>query len=169
MDNVPTGNLQYLHIGAIVQGIVTYITKLYAIVKVDTIGCVLPTSEMTWSNKPRCNVKINDEIKAVVVKINDGQVMLSTKRLENNPWLNVTRNYVVGQILTCKIKAIQDYGVFVELEPGLDALYHRSEMDVLKDVKLKDLYNVGDSLTLEIGMIDAENRKLSMKSISKEE
>lgn len=255
MDSILTENVQSLHIGTIVQGKVTYITKLYAIVKVDTIKCVLPISEMTWSDKPRCNVKMNDEIETVVVKIEDGHVMLSTKRLENNPWNsvrlrykigdqlnvsvvnitgigafvelepgliglihkkqlsfglvknpndfvslgqtldaeiididynkqrislsilpflidpwdNVIQNYVVGQILTRKIKIIQDYGVFVELEPGLDALYHRSEMDVLKDVKLKDLYNVGDSLTLEIGMIDAENRKLSMKSLSKEE
>jgi ribosomal protein S1 len=58
--------------------------------------------------------------------------------------------------------------VFVELEPGLDALYHRSEMNVGKGKKMKDLYNVGDSLTLEISMIDAENRKMSMKTPSKE-
>ena len=254
MDNILNDNVQSLHVGTIVQGKVTYITKLYSIVIVDTIKCVLPTSEMTWSDKLRCNVKMNDEIQAVVVKIENGQVMLSIKRLENNPWDNlqlrykigdqlkvsvvnitdigafvelepglrglihkkqlsfglvndpndfvslgqtldaeiieldnnkrrislsilpflinpwdnVTQNYVVGQILTRKIKVIQDYGVFVELEPGLDALYHRSEMNVSKGKKMKDLYNVGDSLTLEISMIDAENRKMSMKTPSKE-
>ena len=254
MDNILNDNVQSLHVGTIVQGKVTYITKLYSIVIVDTIKCVLPTSEMTWSDKLRCNVKMNDEIQAVVVKIENGQVMLSIKRLENNPWDNlqlrykigdqlkvsvvnitdigafvelepglrglihkkqlsfglvndpndfvflgqtldaeiieldnnkrrislsilpflinpwdnVTQNYVVGQILTRKIKVIQDYGVFVELEPGLDALYHRSEMNVGKGKKMKDLYNVGDSLTLEISMIDAENRKMSMKTPSKE-
>lgn len=254
MDNILNDNVQSLHVGTIVQGKVTYITKLYSIVIVDTVKCVLPTSEMTWSDKLRCNVKMNDEIQAVVVKIENGQVMLSIKRLENNPWDNlqlrykigdqlkvsvvnitdigafvelepglrglihkkqlsfglvndpndfvslgqtldaeiieldnnkrrislsilpflinpwdnVTQNYVVGQILTRKIKVIQDYGVFVELEPGLDALYHRSEMNVGKGKKMKDLYNVGDSLTLEISMIDAENRKMSMKTPSKE-
>lgn len=254
MDNILNDNVQSLHVGTIVQGKVTYITKLYSIVIVDTIKCVLPTSEMTWSDKLRCNVKMNDEIQAVVVKIENGQVMLSIKRLVNNPWDNlqlrykigdqlkvsvvnitdigafvelepglrglihkkqlsfglvndpndfvslgqtldaeiieldnnkrrislsilpflinpwdnVTQNYVVGQILTRKIKVIQDYGVFVELEPGLDALYHRSEMNVGKGKKMKDLYNVGDSLTLEISMIDAENRKMSMKTPSKE-
>lgn len=254
MDNILNDNVQSLHVGTIVQGKVTYITKLYSIVIVDTIKCVLPTSEMTWSDKLRCNVKMNDEIQAVVVKIENGQVMLSIKRLENNPWDNlqlrykigdqlkvsvvnitdigafvelepglrglihkkqlsfglvndpndfvslgqtldaeiieldnnkrrislsilpflinpwdnVTQNYVVGQILTRKIKVIQDYGVFVELEPGLDALYHRSEMNVSKGKKIKDLYSVGDSLTLEISMIDAENRKMSMKTPSKE-
>ena len=254
MDNILNDNVQSLHVGTIVQGKVTYITKLYSIVIVDTIKCVLPTSEMTWSDKLRCNVKMNDEIQAVVVKIENGHVMLSIKRLENNPWDNlqlrykigdqlkvsvvnitdigafvelepglrglihkkqlsfglvndpndfvslgqtldaeiieldnnkrrislsilpflinpwdnVTQNYVVGQILTRKIKVIQDYGVFVELEPGLDALYHRSEMNVGKGKKMKDLYNVGDSLTLEISMIDAENRKMSMKTPSKE-
>ena len=231
MDNILNDNVQSLHVGTIVQGKVTYITKLYSIVIVDTIKCVLPTSEMTWSDKLRCNVKMNDEIQAVVVKIENGLVMLSIKRLENNPWDNlqmrykigdqlkvsvvnitdngafvelepglrglihkkqlsfglvndpndfvslgqtldaeiieldnnkrrislsilpflinpwdnVTQNYVVGQILTRKIKVIQDYGVFVELEPGLDALYHRSEMNVGKGKKMKDLYNVGDS------------------------
>lgn len=254
MDNILNDNVQSLHVGTIVQGKVTYITKLYSIVIVDTIKCVLPTSEMTWSDKHRCNVKMYDEIQAVVIKIENGQVMLSIKRLENNPWDNlqlrykigdqlkvsvvnitdigafvelepglrglihkkqlsfglvndpndfvslgqtldaeiieldnnkrrislsilpflinpwdnVTQNYVVGQILTRKIKVIQDYGVFVELEPGLDALYHRSEMNVGKGKKMKDLYNVGDSLTLEISMIDAENRKMSMKTPSKE-
>ena len=254
MDNILNDNVQSLHVGTIVQGKVKYITKLYSIVIVDTVKCVLPTSEMTWSDKLRCNVKMNDEIQAVVVKIENGQVMLSIKRLENNPWDNlqlrykigdqlkvsvvnitdigafvelepglrglihkkqlsfglvkdpndfvslgqtldaeiielnydkrrislsilpflinpwdnVTLNYVVGQILTRKIKVIQDYGVFVELEPGLDALYHRSEMNVGIGKKMKDLYNVGDSLTLEISMIDAENRKMSMKTPSKE-
>ena len=254
MDNSSTENVQPLQVGTIVQGNVTYITKLYSIVKVDTIKCVLPTSEMTWGDKPRCNVKMNEDVEAVVVKIEDGQVMLSTKRLENNPWNsvksrykvgsqlkvsvvnitdtgtfvelepglrglihkkqlsfglvkdpndfvslgqtldaeiieldynkqriglsilpfltnpwdNVTQNYSVGQVLTRKIKVIQDYGVFVELEPGLDALYHRSEMKIAKGAKLKNLYNVGDSLTLEISTIDAEGHKLSMKTPTKE-
>lgn len=255
MDNSSSGNVQSLQIGTIVQGNVTYISKLYSIVKVDTLECVLPISEMTWGDKPRCNVKMNEVIEAVVVKIEGGQVMLSTKRLENNPWNsvksrykvgsqlkvsvvniteigafvelepglrglihkkylslglvkdpndfvsvgqtldaeiieldynkhriglsilpfltnpwdNVTQNYTVGQVLTRKIKTIKDYGVFVELEPGLDALYHRSEMNIAKGAKLKDLYNVGDSLTLEISTIDAEVHKLSMKTPTKEE
>lgn len=164
MENIPTENVQSLNIGTIVQGNVIYITKSYSIVKVDTVKCVLPISEMTWRYKSRCNVNINDEIEAVVVKIEDGQVMLSTKRLENNPW----NNYVIGQVLSRRIKVIQDYGVFVELEPGIDALYHLSEMNLAKGKKLKDIYNIGDSLTLEICMIDTENRKLSMKTPSKE-
>ena len=224
MDNILNDNVQSLHVGTIVQGKVTYITKLYSIVIVDTIKCVLPTSEMTWSDKLRCNVKMNDEIQAVgdqlkvsVVNITDigafvelepglrglihkkqlsfglvkdpndfvslGQTLdaeiielnydkrrisLSILPFLINPWDNVTLNYVVGQVLTRKIKVIQDYGVFVELEPGLDALYHRSEMNVSKGKKIKDLYSVGDSLTLEISMIDAENRKMSMKTPSKE-
>lgn len=255
MDSTPIEKVQPLLIGTIVKGIVTYINKLYTIIKVDTIRCILPTSEMSLDDKPRYKVKMNDEIEAVVVKIEDGQVMLSTKRMGNtrwnsiksryrigdqlkvsvinitnigafvelepglrglihkkqlsfglvndpndfvslgqildaeiielennkqriglsilpfltNPWDNVSQNYKVGQVLTRKIKVIQDYGVFVELEPGLDALYHRSEMNVTKNSKLKELYNVGDSLTLEISSIDAENRRLSMKTPAKEE
>lgn len=164
MDNSSTADVQSLHIGTIVQGNVTYITKLYSIVKVDTIKCVLPTSEMTWGDRPRCNVEINDQIEAVVVKIKDGQVMLSTKRLTSNPWDSIENKYSVGQVIICRIKAIQDYGVFVELEPGIDALYHRSEMNLTKEIRLKKLYNIGDSLTLEICNIDVNNRKISVKS-----
>jgi len=250
MDNAQMEELIPLQIGTTVKGTVIYITKLYSILKVDTTKCILPTSEMTWNEKPRCNVKVNEEVEAVVVKIEDGQVMLSTKRLLNNPWDgihnrykigdqlkvsvvnitnigifveiepglrglihkkqisfekvkdpndfasigqvldaeiididtdkqrlglsrlpfltnpwdNVEQNYSVGQVITRKIKVIQDYGVFVELEPGIDALYHRSEMNIPKGDKLKELFNVGDSLTLEICTIDAENRKLSMKT-----
>ena len=83
---------------------------------------------MTWGDKPRCNVKMNEDVEAVVVKIEDGQVMLSTKRLENNPWNSVKSRYKVGSQLKVSVVNITDIGAFVELEPGLRGLIHKKQL-----------------------------------------
>lgn len=169
MNNNQTEILQPLKIGTIIKGTVISIDKLYSILKVDSIKCVLPTSEMTWNKKPRCNVKKGDEVEAVVVKIEDGRVMLSTKRLINNPWNDIHSRYKVGDQQKVSVVKILSFGAFVEIEPGLVALYHRSEMNVDKGDKIKDLFNIGDTLTLEIATIDIVNQKISMKNLTKEE
>ena len=149
MDNILNDNVQSLHVGTIVQGKVTYITKLYSIVIVDTVKCVLPTSEMTWSDKLLCNVKMNDEIQAVVVKIENGQVMLSIKRLENNPWDNLQLRYKIGDQLKVSVVNITDIGAFVELEPGLRGLIHKKQLSfgLSNLIAASSTYSLGFSIS----------------------
>lgn len=91
------------------------------------------------------------------------RIQLSFKKCMDDPWQHVLEKYHVGQKLICKVVNILDYGAFFVIEPGLEALLHRSEVGLTKKDKMNNYLSVGQELEVEIGTLDPENRKIALR------
>lgn len=91
------------------------------------------------------------------------RIQLSFKSCMDDPWQHVLEKYHIGQKLICKVVKILNYGAFFEIEPGLVALLHRSEVGLTKKDKMKNYLYVGQELEVEIGTLDLENKKISLR------
>ncbi len=154
-----------LTVGYIVKGTVVNVLRHYAIVKVGTLDCVLPNSELSWG-KTKEGVAVGTAIKALVVRIEGSQVMLSIKRLSDNPWSNVDSLYKIGDHTKGRVVNIKNFGVIVELSSGLSALLHKSQIELKPNLTIKDIFHIDDVLELEILTIDADAKKISVKTIN---
>ena len=110
-------------------------------------------------------VSIGEPIDAMIISIQKERkrIELSVKKCLDDPWNNAQERYAVGQVLVRKVVNVSDYGAFIELEPGIEALLHRTEMGLTKSDKVKNYLSPGDKLQVEILTLDIENRKISLK------
>lgn len=164
LDNiVPMEDLTELQVGHIVKGVIAGVFNEFSFVKVGPVSCILPVSEVSYNRKPK-SPKAGTEIEAVVIRVSEEQgVMLSIKRTKPDPWESIDEMYHVGQRLDVTVKNIVDYGAFFEIEPGLEALLHRSEVGLTKKDKMKNYLSVGQELEVEIGTLDVGNKKISLR------
>lgn len=125
------------------------------------------TNELTIQKhiNPKDILSIGDVKPAEIISIDKEKrrIQLSFKKCMDDPWQHVLEKYQVGQKLTCKVVNIPDYGAFFEIEPGLEALLHRSEVGLTKKDKMKKYLSVGQELEVEIGTLDVENKKISLR------
>lgn len=164
-DVTPYEKTEELQVGHIVRGYVVSNLRNVSFVKVGSVSCILPRSEVSYEKKPKAP-EVGKQIDAAVVRISDSQgVMLSVKRLTRDPWLNVNTKYHVGENLKCRVKSIVSFGAFIDLELGITALLHRSNMGIDKSTKVKDYISIDDELEVEITMIDVDNKRISLKCI----
>lgn len=162
-DVTPIDDMKELKVGHIVRGIVACNFKNFSFVKIGNVSCVLPISEISYGKKPK-NLKVGTEIEAVVIKVFEEQgVMLSIKRAKSDPWKHVEENYPVGTKLKRKVINLLNFGAFFEMEPGVEALLHRTEIGLTKTDKMKTYLSVGDELEVEVYTVDVENRKMSLR------
>jgi small subunit ribosomal protein S1 len=130
-------------------------------------------SDISWTqriNNPADLYKKGDEVEAIILSINhtEKKVSLGIKQLYEDPWVRIPVHYPVGTVLEVRVKSMADFGVFVEIEQGVEGLIHISELpDDLADNPRKGLKE-SDIITAEIISLDAEERRiaLSMKSVS---
>ncbi len=133
----------------------------------DGIVGLIHESDLTYNKrlKPKDVVSIDQSLEVEIIDINKEhkKLGLSLKKCLEDPWEHVPQNYYVGQRITGFVKEVKDYGAFVELEPGVDALLHKTEMGLGKTDKAKQYVSIGDKLDLEISFIDIENKRISLK------
>jgi len=152
-----------LQVGHIVKGIVKSCHKKFIIVLLDTKECYLPVSEVSWTSK-KLLLKEKDEIEAVVVKIQEnGSVMLSIKRLQEDPWKNVHEKLRVGQKIDGIIQHVLQFGLAIDIGNSITALLHKKTIGFDKDINFFDYILLGNKLEVEIMEIDAEARKVYLK------
>lgn len=152
-----------LQVGHIVKGIVKSCRKKNIIVLLGAKECYLPVSEVSWTNK-KLQLKEKDEIKAVVVKIQEnGSVMLSIKRLLEDPWKNVHEKLRVGQKIDGIIQHVLQFGLAIDIGNSITALLHKKTIGFDKDINFFDYILLGNKLEVEIMEIDAEARKVYLK------
>ena len=115
--------------------------------------------------EPKDIVSVGQMIEVQILSIDKERkrIALSLKDCMEDPWEHVEERYHIGQKLSRKIINLLGYGAFFELEPGVEALLHRSELGLTKADKLKKYLSVGDVLEVEIATLDVENRKISLK------
>ncbi|MBQ7969764.1 MAG: S1 RNA-binding domain-containing protein [Treponema sp.] len=155
--------------GSIVEGVVESIQNFGAFVNVMGFRALLPASEIALDRVDDVSkyVQEGQELKLMVVKTDwkNERVTLSLKALMENPWDTIENRYKVGTKFDGKISRIADFGLFVNLESGIDGLLHISELeDVSANTNLKKVYNIGQTISVVIEKIDVENKRISLKT-----
>jgi ribosomal protein S1 len=150
--------------GDIVEGVVKNITDFGAFVDLGGADGLLHISEMSWGRveHPRKVLKVGDKLKCLVKEISGTKVALSLKFEDENPWINAAEKYAPGNMVTGKVARMTDFGAFVELEPGVDALLHVSQISRDHIDKPSDILKTGDEVTAKIVDFNESDRKISL-------
>ncbi len=152
--------------GMIVEGVVKNITDYGVFVDLGGVDGFMHITDMSWRrvNHPTDLVKKDEKIKLVVVRISDEnrgkRIYLGLKQLQENPWLKIAEELKEGDIITGKVSRIVDYGVFIEVDEGIEGLVHRNELSW--DKKWNNNFNVGDEVKAKILHIDPQKRRISL-------
>ncbi|MCX2680845.1 30S ribosomal protein S1 [Galbibacter sp. EGI 63066] len=156
-------------IGDKVKGKVVVIADYGAFIEVaDGVEGLIHVSEMSWSTHLRSAqdfVKVGDEVEAVILTLDreERKMSLGIKQLTPDPWTDITSKYPVGSKHTGIVRNFTNFGVFVELEEGIDGLIYISDLSWTKKIKHpSEFVNVGDKLEVEVLELDVEGRKLSL-------
>ena len=124
--------------------------------------------EMSWSQHLRSAqefMKVGDEVEAVVLTLDreDRKMSLGIKQLKNDPWENIETKYPIGSRHTAKVRNFTNFGVFVEIEEGVDGLIHISDLSWTKKIKHpSEFTQIGADIEVEVLAIDKDNRRLSL-------
>ncbi|WP_299391502.1 30S ribosomal protein S1 [uncultured Gelidibacter sp.] len=156
-------------VGDKVKGKVVVIADYGAFIEVEEgVEGLVHVSEMSWSTHLRSAqdfVKVGDEIEAVILTLDreDRKMSLGIKQLTPDPWTDITTKYPVGSNHTGIVRNFTNFGVFVELEEGIDGLIYISDLSWTKKIKHpSEFCNVGDKLDVVVLELDVEGRKLSL-------
>jgi len=156
-------------IGAHVVGRVVSITDYGAFVELESgVEGLIHISEMTWSRRmkhPSKVVKVGDQVQSVVldVKFKDRRISLGMKQLEADPWTTVATRYSIGSVVEGRVRKLTDFGVFIEIEEGIDGLVHISALSWTQRVKHpSEVLKKGQTAQAAILNIDPDNRRLSL-------
>lgn len=155
-----------LNIGDTVEGEVKRLTDFGAFVEVNGVDGLLHVSEISWGrvNKPADVLKIGDKIKVYVLDIDkeNKKLSLSMKKLVEDPWVNAADKYPVGSVVLGKVVRFSNFGAFIELEPGIDALAHISEISHKRIAKPSDVLSIGEEVKAKILDVNAETKKIGL-------
>lgn len=119
---------------------------------------------MSWGRveNPKKVFQVGDTVKVLVKDINDTKVALSLKFPETNPWANAAEDFAVGSVITGKVARMTDFGAFVELAPGVDALLHVSQISRAHVEKPSDVLSIGQEITAKIVDLNEAEKKISL-------
>ena len=158
-----------IKVGDKVKGKVVVIADYGAFIEVvEGVEGLIHVSEMSWSTHLRSAqdfVKVGDEVEAVVLTLDreDRKMSLGIKQLTPDPWTDITSKYPVGSRHKGIIRNFTNFGVFVEMEEGIDGLIYISDLSWTKKIKHpSEFVNVGDTIEVEVLELDVEGRKLSL-------
>ena len=158
-----------LKVGDHVKGKVVVIADYGAFVEIAPgVEGLIHVSEMSWSQHLRSAqefMHVGDEVEAVVLTLDreERKMSLGIKQLKEDPWENIESKYPVGSKHTAKVRNFTNFGIFVELEEGVDGLIHISDLSWTKKVKHpSEFTSVGASIDVVVLEIDKENRRLSL-------
>ncbi len=150
--------------GDIVEGTVKNVTDFGAFIDLGGVDGLLHISEMSWGRveNPKKTFKVGEAIKVLIKDIEGSKVALSLKFDDSNPWKDATVKYAVGNEVTGKVARMTDFGAFVELEPGIDALLHVSQIAKEHVEKPSDVLTVGQEVTAKVVDFNEESKKISL-------
>ena len=156
--------LEKLHVGDIIEGSVKNVTDFGAFVDLGDIDGLLHISEMSWGHvdNPKKIFKVGDTLRVFIKDIQGTKIALSLKFPDQNPWIDAASKYAVGSIVKGKVARMTDFGAFIELEPGIDALLHVSQIAKDHIDKPADVLSLGQEVEAKVVDFDEENKKISL-------
>src|ERR1700720_3469073 len=156
-------------VGARLRGKVVSVTDYGAFVELEKgVEGLIHVSEMTWSKRavhPSKVVNVGDDVEVQVLGVDEGnrRISLGLKQTEPNPWEALAERHPIGSRVTGKVKSLTDFGVFVEIEPGIDGLVHISDLSWTKKVRHpSEVYKKGDEVEAVVLGIEVEHERVSL-------
>ncbi|MGI6226056.1 MAG: bifunctional 4-hydroxy-3-methylbut-2-enyl diphosphate reductase/30S ribosomal protein S1 [Peptococcales bacterium] len=148
------------------KGIVQRITNFGAFVDLGGIDGLLHVSEMGWGrvNHPRDVVSEGDELEVYILGVDKSneRISLGLKQLTPSPWEAAAKKYLPGSTIQGKVVRLAPFGVFVEVEPGIDGLVHISQLAWERVEKPEDVVNVGQEVEAKVLEVDTEKKRMSL-------
>ncbi|MBD5547286.1 MAG: 30S ribosomal protein S1 [Lachnospiraceae bacterium] len=156
--------LESIQIGDVVDGTVKNVTDFGAFIDIGGADGLLHISEMSWGRveNPKKVFKVGDKVKTFIKDISGTKIALSLKFEDANPWKDADEKYAIGNEVTGKVARMTDFGAFIELEPGVDALLHVSQISKEHIEKPSDVLKVGDEITAKVVDFNSEDKKISL-------
>ena len=159
--------MEKIKVDETISGIVKNITDFGAFIDLGGVDGLIHITDFSWGriNHPSEVVSIGDTVDVKVIDYNKetSRISLGIKQLVANPWKLISDKYNVGDVISGKIVSIMNYGIFVEIEKGVEGLVHISEISWNKNIEnLSDHYKTGDILESKILSIDIEDQKISL-------
>lgn len=150
--------------GQVVTGTVKNVTDFGVFIDIGGVDGLLHVSEISWGRveNPKKKFKVGDEVKAFIKEINGDKIALSLKFDNENPWLNAAEKYAVGTIVTGKVARMTDFGAFVELEVGVDALLHVSQIAREHIEKPSEVLKIGQEIEAKVVDLNVDDHKISL-------
>ena len=151
-------------VGMTVEGIVKNITDFGAFIDLGGADGLLHISEMSWGrvDNPKKLFKIGESVKTYIKDIHGEKIALSLKFDDQNPWILAEEKYANGSIVTGKVARMTDFGAFIELEPGIDALLHVSQISKEHVEKPSNVLSIGQEVTSMVVEFNKDDRKISL-------
>ena len=158
-----------LKVGDKVKGRVVVMADYGAFIEITTgVEGLIHVSEMSWSQHLRSAqefLKVGDEVEAVILTLDreERKMSLGMKQLKTDPWEKIEEKYPVGSKHTAKVRNFTNFGVFVEIEEGVDGLIHISDLSWTRKIKHPaEFTNIGENIDVVVLEIDKDNRRLSL-------
>ena len=153
-----------IHEGDVVEGVVKNVTDFGAFVDLGGADGLLHISEMSWGRieHPKKVFKVGEKLNVLIKEINGSKIALSLKFEDQNPWKDAATKYAIGNVVTGKVARMTDFGAFVELESGIDALLHVSQIAKEHIEKPSDVLQVGEEITAKVVDFNEADKKISL-------
>ncbi len=153
-----------IHEGDTVEGTVKNVTDFGAFIDLGGVDGLLHISEMSWGRveHPKKVFKVGDKLKVLVKEINGSKIALSLKFDDQNPWKDAASKFAIGNIVTGRVARMTEFGAFIELENGVDALLHVSQISKDHIEKPSDVLQLDQEITAKIVDFNEEDHKISL-------
>ena len=153
-----------IQVGDVVDGTVKNVTDFGAFIDLGGADGLLHISEMSWGRveNPKKVFKTGDPLTVLIKDINGEKIALSLKFPDQNPWANADEKYAAGNVVSGRVARMTDFGAFVELAPGVDALPHVSQISREHVEKPSDALKIGQQIEARVVDFNHEDRKISL-------
>ena len=153
-----------IKVGDVMEGTVKNVTDFGAFIDLGGADGLLHISEMSWGRveNPKKVFKVGDVVKVFIKDINENKIALSMKFEDENPWKDAASKYAVGTVVKGVVARMTDFGAFVELAPGVDALLHVSQISKEHVEKPSDVLSVGQEIEAKVVDFNEEEKKISL-------
>lgn len=153
-----------LQVGDRMEGTVKNVTDFGAFIDLGGADGLLHISEMSWGRveSPKKVFNVGDTVKVFIKDINDTKIALSMKFPSENPWNGAAEKFAVGNIVKGKVARMTDFGAFVELAPGVDALLHVSQISKDHVEKPADVLKIGQEIEAKVVDFNEDDKKISL-------
>ena len=153
--------------GQVLEGIVKNTTSYGVFIDLGGVDGLIHITDLSWGriSHPEEIVTLDEKINVVILDFDEGKkrIQLGLKQLSKHPWDSLHENLKVGDKVNGKVVVVADYGVFVEIQPGIEALLHVSEMSWSTHLRsANDFFKAGDEIEAEILTLDKDERKMSL-------
>lgn len=163
--------LAKIQVGDVIEGTVKNVTDFGAFVDIGGVDGLLHISEMSWGRvgNPRKLFKTGDTVRVFIKDIKNDKIALSKRFEDENPWANAEERFAPGTIVTGRVARMTDFGAFVEIYPGVDALLHVSQISRKRVEKPGDVLKIGQEIEASILDLKADEKKISISMRALEE